>query len=170
MQPATGIGGWLAYTYGVSSRRRDSSRWAPGHDRRHDLNVVATWRLPKYRFGARLGFATGTPYTPIVGEIARRTYDPSTDHWGTGDPPRLLESIGGARNGARFPPTARLDLDASRVFEVHGATIAPYVSVLNTFNSKNVFVYLYRYSISPPTRRAYSQFPILPSAGVRIDF
>lgn len=170
VQPATGIGGWLAYTYGVSARWRDSLRWAPGHDRRHDLNVVATWRLTKYRLGARLGFATGTPYTPIVGEIARRTYDPSTDHWGTGDPQRPIESIGGARNSARFPATERLDLDASRVFRFHGATVAPYVSVLNTFNSKNIFVYLYRYSINPPTRRAYSQFPILPSLGVRVDF
>ena len=169
-QPTTGLGGWIAYTYGVSSRSRDGLRWAPGHDRRHDLNVIATWRLSKYRLGARVGYATGTPYTPIVGEIARRTYDPSTDHWGTGDPQRLLESLGGARNGARFPPTRRLDLDASREFTIRGATIAPYVSVLNTFNAKNVFVYLYRYSTDPPTRRAISQFPVLPSFGVRIAF
>jgi hypothetical protein len=33
-----------------------------------------------------------------------------------------------------------------------------------------VMVYLYKYSISPPTRRAISQFPILPSAGVRLEF
>jgi hypothetical protein len=113
-QPRTGLGGWIAYTYGVSSRWRDSLRWAPGHDRRHDLNVVATWRLARYRYGARYGYATGTPYTRIVGEIARRTYDPSTDRWGTGDPQRTVESLGGPRNGARFPPSQRLDLDASR--------------------------------------------------------
>lgn len=169
VQRTTGVSGWLAYTYGVSARTRDGVRWAPGHDRRHDLNVVATWRLAKYRLGARLGIATGTPYTPIVGEIARRSYDPSTDRWGTGDPQRRLESLGGARNGARFPMTERLDLDASRVFKVRGATVAPYVSVINSFNSKNVLAYVYRYSVNPPTRRAISQFPILPSLGVRIE-
>jgi len=130
---------------------------------------VATWRLTRYRFGARLGLASGTPYTPIVGEIARRTYDPSTDRWGTGNPERRIESLGGAHNGARFPMVSRLDLDASRVFTVRGATVAPYVSVINSFNSKNVFAYVYHYSVSPPTRRAISQFPILPSLGVRIE-
>ena len=169
-QPKTGVGGWIAYTYGVSTRWRDSLRWAPGHDRRHDLNVVATWRLTKYRFGARLGYASGSPYTPIVGEIASRDYDPSTDRWGTGQPQRYLESLGGVRNSARYPPTERLDLNASREFKTRGATLAPYVRVLNAFNAKNVFAYLYRYSTNPPTRRAISQFPILPSVGVRVEF
>ena len=27
---ATGVGGWIAYSYGVSSRERDGVRWAPG--------------------------------------------------------------------------------------------------------------------------------------------
>jgi carboxypeptidase-like protein/TonB-dependent receptor-like protein len=169
-QPMTGVGGWIAYSYGVSSRSRDGVRWWPGHDRRHDLDVVATWRLAKYRLGARFGFATGTPYTPIVGQVARRVYDPSRDHWGTGDPRIFTESLGGPRNSARFPPTQRLDLDASREFHVRGATIAPYVSVVNAYNAKNVFIYLYEYSTDLPTRRAISQFPILPSLGVRVGF
>ncbi|MFL5560632.1 MAG: TonB-dependent receptor domain-containing protein [Gemmatimonadaceae bacterium] len=170
LQPARGLAGWVSYTYGVSSRRRDGAQWAPGHDRRHDLNVVATWPVAKYRLGARLGYASGTPFTPIVGEIARRTYDPSRDRWGTGEPQRYLESLGGARNSARFPPTTRVDLDASREFAIRSARVRPYISILNTFNAQNVMVYLYKYSISPPTRRAISQFPILPSAGVRIEF
>lgn len=166
----TGAAGWIAYSYGVSSRSRDRARWWPGHDRRHDLDVVATWRLAKYRLGARFGYATGTPYTPIVGEIARRVYDPSQDRWGTGDPRIFIESLGGSRGGARFPPTQRLDLDASREFQLRGATFAPYVSVVNAYNAKNVFIYLYRYSTDSPTRRAISQFPILPSLGVRVVF
>jgi hypothetical protein len=169
-QRANGLGGWVAYSYGLSSRSSDTLRWAPGHDRRHDLDVVATWRVRKYRLGGRFGFATGTPYTPIVGEIARRTYDPSRDAWGTGNPRRYIESLGGARHSARFPPTHRLDLDASREFTVRGTTVSPYVSVVNAYNAHNVFVYLYEYSTNRPTRRAISQFPILPSLGVRVAF
>jgi hypothetical protein len=169
-QPRTGMAGWIAYTYGVSSRSRDGMRWAPGHDRRHDVDAVATWRLAAYRLGARVGFATGTPYTPLVGEIARRVYDPSRDRWGTGDPPIFDEPLGGARNSARFPPTHRLDLDVSREFKVRGGSVAPYVSIANAYNAKNVFVYLYEYSTDRPTRRAISQFPILPSLGARIVF
>jgi hypothetical protein len=169
-QPATGAAGWITYTYGVSTRWRDSLRWAPGHDRRHDLNVVATWRLAKYRLGARFGYATGSPYTPIVGEIVRRAYDPSRDRWGTGDPVLYLEALGGARNSARFPAGHRLDLNVSREFQLRGATVAPYVSVANAYNAKNVFVYLYDYSTDRPTRRAISQFPVLPTVGVHLVF
>ena len=169
-QPASGVAGWISYSYGVSARWRDSARWAPGHDRRHDVDVVATWRRNKYRFGARFGYATGTPYTPIVGEIARRVYDPSRDSWGTGHSVLWIESLGGARNAARFPATHRLDLDASRELRFRGATVSPYISVVNAYNAPNVFVYLYDYSTDAPTRRALSQFPVLPSLGVRVVF
>lgn len=165
-----GLAGWIAYTYGVSSRSNDGARWAPGHDRRHDVNVVATWRVSKYRLGARLGYATGTPYTPIVGEVARRVYDPSRDQWGSGGATILRESLGGTRHGARFPPAQRLDLDASRDFQLRGVVLTPYASVANAYNAHNVFVYLYDYSKDGPTRRAISQFPIIPSVGVRVAF
>jgi hypothetical protein len=165
-----GAAGWIAYSYGVSSRWRDGMRWAPGHDRRHDIDVVATWPLAKYRLGVRIGYATGTPYTPIVGEIARRMYDPSRDRWGTGNPDIQSEALGGARNSARFPSTHRLDLDISREFQLRGATLTPYLSIVNAYNAKNVFIYLYDYSTDRPTRRAISQFPILPSVGARVAF
>ncbi len=169
-QRASGAAGWITYSYGVSSRWRDNMRWAPGHDRRHDLNVVATWPVRKYRMGARFGFATGTPYTPIVGGIARRVYDPSLDRWGTGEPAIDIESLGGAHNSERFPPTHRLDLNVSREYQRGSTTFTPYLSVVNAYNAKNVFVYIYKYSTDQPTRRAISQFPVLPSAGVRIAF
>ena len=169
-QPASGVSGWLTYSYGLSSRTRDGVTWAPGHDRRHDVDAFATWQLSKYRLGAHFGFATGTPYTPSVGQIVRRVYDPARDAWGTGDPRLLLEQLGAAHNSARFPPTHRLDLDVSRELLYHGATLTPYLSVVNAYNAPNVFVYRYDYSTDRPTRRAISQFPILPSAGVRIAF
>jgi hypothetical protein len=169
-QRRSGASGWITYTYGVSRRERDGRSWAPGSDRRHDLNVVATRPFSKYRVGARFNLATGTPYTPIVGGVTRRVYDPSLDRWGTGDPEIFIESLGGVHNSARFPLTHRLDLDVSRELVVRGATVAPYVSVVNAYNARNVFVYLYRYSTDQPTRRAISQFPILPSAGVRVAF
>jgi len=169
-QLKSGATGWVTYSYGVSRRERDGRTWAPGSDRRHDLNVVATRPFAKYRVGARFNLATGTPYTPIVGGVTRRVYDPALDRWGTGDPEILIESLGGVHNSERFPLTHRLDLDVSRELVVRGASVAPYLSVVNAYNAKNVFVYLYKYSTDEPTRRAISQFPILPSAGVRVAF
>ena len=169
-QRESGVSGWLSYSYGLSSRTRDGVTWAPGHDRRHDLDVVVTRPMGKYRLGAHFGFATGTPYTPSVGEIVRRVYDPARDSWGTGNPRLSLEPLGGARNSERFPPNHRIDLEVSRELMYRGATLSPYVSLVNAYNAKNVFVYRYDYSTDRPTRRAISQFPILPSLGMRIAF
>ena len=162
--------GWISYTYAVASRDQNGVKYFPGHDRRHDFNVVASWRLSKYLLGMRFGYASGTPFTDIVGEIVRRVYDPGQNSYGTRGAGAQNEFIGGTHNGARLPSTQRLDLDVTRQFQVRGTTIAPYLSVVNAYNAPNVFVYRYDYSTDRPTRRAISQFPILPSAGVRIAF
>ncbi len=162
--------GWVSYTYAVAARIQDTLRYFPGHDRRHDINIVGTWRLKNYLFGARFGYATGTPYTDIVGEIVRRVYDPGTNAYGTRGGSSQTEFVGGPRNAARLPTTQRLDLDVSRTYHVRGATIAPYLSVVNAYDAKNVFLYVFNYEKAPPTREAISQFPLLPSAGVTIRF
>jgi hypothetical protein len=165
------VSGWIAYSYGVSSRMRsDGVRYFPGHDRRHNLNVVGTWRLSRYVLGARYGYATGTPYTEIVGEILRRSYDVMRNTWGTGGVGSFTEFVGGPRNGARLPPTQRLDVSVTRNYHWRGTTIAPYLSVVNAYNAKNVFFYVWDYAAKPPTRISVSQFPLLPSAGVSVSF
>ena len=58
----------------------------------------------------------------------------------------------------------------TRTYSVRGTTIAPYLSVVNAYDAKNVFLYVFDYTASPPTKEAISQFPLLPSAGVSIHF
>ena len=162
--------GWVSYTYAVASRVRDSVHYFPGHDRRHDLNVVGSWRLTKYVLGVRFGYATGTPYTDIVGQVVRRVYDPGTNAYGTRGGGSQLMFVGGRRNGARLPSTQRLDLDVTRTFRVRGTSVAPYLSIVNAYDARNIFLYVFDYTTNPPTRQAISQFPFLPSAGVTIRF
>lgn len=162
--------GWVSYTYAVATRRQGELNYFPGHDRRHNLNVVGMWRLSKYLFGVRYGYATGTPYTDIVGVIVRRIYDPGFNAYGTRGGGRDEQFVGGQRNAARLPVTQRLDMDVTRTFRLRGMTISPFLSVVNAYNAKNVFLYVFDYSKSPPTRQAISQFPLLPSAGVSIQF
>ena len=162
--------GWISYTYAVATRVRDTLHYFPGHDRRHNLNIVGSWRLAKYVLGARFGYATGTPYTDIVGQIVRRVYDPGVNTYGTRGGGSELQFVGGPRNAARMPTTQRLDVDVTRTFRVRGTIVAPYLSVVNAYDAKNVFLYVFDYTKSPPTRQAISQFPFLPSAGVTIRF
>jgi hypothetical protein len=100
----------------------------------------------------------------------RRFYDPLLNTYGTRGSGSQLEFVGGTRNGARLPSTQRLDLDVTRSYRVRGMTIAPYLSVVNAYDAKNVFLYVFDYGKNPPTRQAISQFPLLPSAGVTIQF
>jgi hypothetical protein len=164
------LSGWISYTYAVAARQLDSLRYFPGHDRRHDVNLVAQWHLAKYVLGLRFGYATGTPYTDIVGQVVRRVYDPGLNAYGTRGGGKIIEFVGGPRDGARLPSTQRLDLDVTRTFHARGAVIAPFLSVVNAYNAKNVFLYVFDYTSNPPTRQAISQFPFLPSAGVSIKF
>jgi hypothetical protein len=162
--------GWLAYTYTMNTRNRDGVRYAPAQDRRHDLNVVATYRFGKFVTGARLGYASGMPYTDIVASTPRRHWDPVTSTWGGGGRRAWFDDIGSDRNGARLPPTRRFDVFAERSFAWRGATVTPSVSVVNAANARNVLFYVYDFSTAPATRRTISQLPIVPSAGVAIAF
>jgi hypothetical protein len=163
--------GWLSYTYGVSLRDRDSLGYWPGHDRRHNVNLVGTWRAGrKYTLGARLGVASGTPYSDIVGQVIRRVYDPSAHQYGGGGFADEREPLGGAHNGSRYPLFQRLDLSVSRSGRWRGMEVVPYLSVVNAYNARNVFIYTFDYTSNPPTREAASQFPILPSLGLTIAF
>ena len=70
-----------------------------------------------------------------------------------------------------FPATGFVSGNPVRREFLRGATsYAPYLSVVNAYNAQNVFVYLYQYGTDSPNRRAISQFPVLPSVGVRIVF
>src|SRR5262249_17001541 len=78
--------GWLAYTYAVASRvSAEGVRFFPTQDRRHNLNLVGSWRAGAYTLGARVHLASGAPYTPVIGAVGRVVYDPTLKRW-IGDP------------------------------------------------------------------------------------
>ena len=165
------LSGWLAYSYAVSTRERDGVRYAPAQDRRHNVNAVASWALSdRMTLGARFGFGTGLPYTDIVGQIVRRTYDPATNTWTVYNGFQAHEPVGGARNTSRYPSFQRLDLMLSRRFTRGRTTWTPYLQVVNAYNRRNVFIYTFDYTANPPEREATSQFPFLPSLGLTVEF
>jgi hypothetical protein len=164
------LSGWIAYSYGVNWRDGVGGRFAPVQDRRHNLNIVSSFRPGgSWSYGARLGIGTGTPFTDVVGQIVRRRYDPLTNSFGTGNLEVSREPIGGRRNAARFPLFQRLDLSVTRT-KTGTRTWAPYISIVNAYNAPNVFTYFFDYADNPPTRTAISQFPFIPTAGVTVSW
>ncbi|MBY0488760.1 MAG: TonB-dependent receptor [Gemmatimonadaceae bacterium] len=162
------MSGWIAYSFQRSWRDAPTGRFAPVQDRRHNLNVVSSWRPGgNWSYGARLGVGTGTPFTDIEGQLVRRRYDPVTNSYITDNLPVAREPIGGVRNGARYPLVQRLDLSATYA-NPGKRHLTPYVSLINAYNARNVFTYVFDYTDNPPTRSAFSQFPFLPTLGVSI--
>jgi hypothetical protein len=164
------LSGWLAYSYGVSTRDGLDGRFAPVQDRRHNLNVVSSYRPGgAWSYGVRLGLGSGTPFTDVVGQLVRRRYDPLTNSFSTDDREPQREPIGGVRNAARFPLFQRLDLSVTRTSSGR-RTWAPYLSLINAYNARNVFTYVFDYVANPPTRTTISQFPIIPTVGVSVSW
>ena len=178
------VSGWVAYGYAVSARRaasaspgasgatflRGGAFW-PAQDRRHNLNLVGSWRIGRaWTAGGRFGFGSGTPFTDIEGQIVRRVYDGFSNTWDTGTRTRDPEPVGGLRNGSRYPVFHRLDLGLSRAIQRGATTWTPSISLVNAYNRQNTFVYTFDYGARPPTRQAVSQFPLLPSVGLTVEF
>jgi hypothetical protein len=159
------LSGWLSYTWQKSERWAGSERYAPAQDRRHDWNAVLTWRARGFITALRAGYASGMPYTEVIGNIERRWWDPFRNEWGTSRR-ASPQVIGAARNSSRMPATRRVDLFAERPYQWRGMTITPFVSIVNAINAHNVLYYRYDFFSSPAQRQGVSQLPFFPSAGV----
>ena len=94
----------------------------------------------------------------------------STNTWTLGPVAEGREPLGGRRNASRYPPFHRLDFGISRAFARRAATWTPSLSLVNVYNRRNTFVYAFDYADDPPTRTAISQFPLLPSLGLVVEF
>jgi hypothetical protein len=150
------LNGWLGYAYGTT-RYDDASRgesyWGD-FDQRHTLSAYGQYRLsPRMSVGAKLRYGSNFP---IAGYFVER-------------PSGLF--VGGTRNAVRLAPYSRLDVRADRTFNYATRRLTLFVEVINVFNRTNS---AQTTGVASVTSRAFeytsTMFPLLPTAGVRIDF
>ncbi len=159
-------------SYGLSSVEYDAQqaalelwfgtaefRFRPAHDRRHQLNVLASTRILEFDLTARWQFGSGLPYNRALGFDGFVLMDGAVD---------VFKEAGGRRviyekpfNGV-LPTYHRLDLSLERTFEVRGAALTLQGSLINTYDRANIF-YLDVFTL----RRA-DQLPFIPSIGLKI--
>jgi hypothetical protein len=157
----SGLNGWLSYSYS-DAQLEDAQRaghvaetFAADYDQRHTVNAYVA-----YRWGGRTSLSARMRYGsnfPILGYIAR-----DADGYVLSD----------QRNGIRLPSYSRLDLRADRTFTYRKSRLTLFMEVVNAMNRDN-----YRPNspgINTNTRRVFdpieSLFPLLPVAGVMIEF
>ena len=132
--------GWVGYGY-LDTRRRelDDPRELPSvYGVRHSLTLVGSLQLTSASLvGARWGFSSGRPYTPVLGG----RFDPVSERWS----PVTAENQSGL-----LPDHRRLDVRITQLFSLPRAAGVPassvcaaYVEALNVLVTRNVLDYAY---------------------------
>lgn len=158
---------WVAYSLGFVERTDENMTYNPHYDRRHNLNVLFTYKLGQkldWELSLRWNYGSGFPYTQTLGVYENLSLgdgigsDYINENGSTGI---YYASV----NGGRLPSYHRLDFSAKKRFYFGKNTILDVtVSVTNVYNRKNMF-YFDRLSFS-----RVDQLPVMPSLGLSLTF
>jgi hypothetical protein len=141
----------FAYTLSWSQRTDDPAQgvgWRPFElDQRHNLNAAASYRLTKWRFGARVQLVSGNPYSPTPAGA---------------DNPQPIPF------GGRLPMFFHLDLRADRRWHRCWGDVNLYFDIQNVTNRRNVEGRDFSYSEEHPggADEDIPGLPIVPFIGV----
>ncbi|MGV8139086.1 MAG: carboxypeptidase-like regulatory domain-containing protein [Mangrovibacterium sp.] len=124
--------GWLGYTLSEVVHTFPLISETPFyalHDSRHEVNLVATYKLGKWEFGGTWVYGTGKPYTAPDGKYKITTLDG-----------HVFEFIHvGPKNGARLPDYHRMDLSAKYNIKLGKSEGSMGLSLFNVYNRSNIW-------------------------------
>ncbi len=168
-------GGFYGYiNYGLSSTRyqteagkfkfwygEEAPRFRPAHDRRHQINILASTTLAGFGVNARWEFGSGLPFSRAIG----------FDGFTVIDDVVKASEIAGTRRviyerpfNAELPTYHRLDVSVDRTFSLRRAEVTLQASMINVYDRRNLF-YLDIFTL-----RRVDQLPLVPSLALKIDF
>lgn len=158
---------WGVYSYGFVHRYDGLIHYAPHYDRRHNANLVTSYRFGefnKWEISFRWNLGSGFPFTQNAGFYPSLDF---TDGLGT-DLFTSDESLGvlyDDYNAGRLPYYHRLDFSAKRTFYLTENTkLETNLSVTNVYDRDNVFYF------DRITNERVNQLPLMPSFGVTLRF
>ena len=161
-------------TYGFSNTRYEARQaslrlwygtealaFNPPHDRRHQLNALASLEVLGFDVSARWAFGSGLPFSQAVG----------FDGFALIDDVKSAARIPGSRRviyerpfNARLPTYHRLDFSVERAFHLRRATLSAQFSLINVYDRRNIFFF------DVFTLRRADQLPLFPSFGLKLAF
>jgi len=158
---------YLAYSLGKVTREDEFTGYIPHFDRRHNLNLVAGYKLGAHKtweLKARWNLGSGFPFTQsygicetLVTGYGRFSLDPTVSGAGS--------AWYGPLNGARLPWYHRLDISMQRTWKFSkNQSLEASFSIMNLYNRQNVFY------IDRLTMKRVNQLPVLPTIGVNWRF
>jgi len=164
---------WAAYSYAINYRwfgninTGDILRYYPTFDRRHNLNLVASYSLDRKKrwdLNTRFNYGSGFPFTPTQGFINQ--FNPQGNiNFDFIHANGILGYIPGDLNSARLPDYARWDIGIQYSLPFSDTrSLQITVAVTNVLNRKNIF-YVDRF-----TYDRIDQLPLLPHLTVHYSF
>jgi outer membrane cobalamin receptor len=150
---ANRLSGWVSYAYGLArfSDPADQLSFWGDYDQRHTVNAYGSYRITDtINLSAKYRFGTNFPLPGFYGAVGRQLY------------------FAEQRNLLRLPNYSRLDLRFSKAIYTHQRKLTFYTEVGNVFNRSNRGCQVH--SIIQAIPSCDNQFPILPSAGMTIEF
>ncbi len=157
---------WGTYSLMYTNRFDDVRNYRPVFDRRHNVNIVATYNFGKtkdWEFSTRWNYGSGFPFTQTQGFYEQINFnDIGTDY--TQQNGQLGVQYGPINTG-RLPDYHRLDLSLKKTFYLSSNTSLDFnLSASNAYNRQNIF-YFDRISF-----KRVNQLPILPSLAISLNF
>ncbi|MCK9255003.1 MAG: TonB-dependent receptor [Bacteroidales bacterium] len=158
---------WFVYSIGWVKRDDGFQLYSPHYDRRHNINLVTTYKFGKdqsWNLSARWNLGSGFPFTQTAGFFEETDFYHSLNHpyWQTNG---SLGVIYGDLNTGRLPYYHRLDLTINKIISFNKYTrLELNLGVTNVYNRKNIFYF------DRVDHNRVDQLPIMPSFGLSFTF
>lgn len=152
--------GWSEVTYEAPSDElvawidRDIFRYNPTHDRRHQINAIATYEFGKFTGNINWQFSSGGTFTRIYAfDLALQNLPDQSPLENQGEAQTLFSE---PFNG-RFPNFQRVDVSVNRPFQLSSfVNLETEIGVINTLDTRNVFYF------DVNTLQQVDQLPLVP--------
>ncbi len=155
---------WTATYVLASAQDRVGTDWiARTLDQRHTANL--RWQFEpneKWRLSASWQYHTGWPTTPMEFQVD------TIPNAGPEERQVLYYERPGAINSRRLPAYHRMDLRATRAFDIGQGRLSVFLDVFNLYNRQNVRSFNYKVSLPEGTviaETGETLLPLLPSFG-----
>jgi len=136
--------------------------FSPPHDRRHQVNAVVSLTVSGFTLGVRFQFGSGLPFSRALGFDEFILMDGPTDVFAEEGSTRVLY---GQPYDGRLPTYHRLDISLDKSISLVGrAKLVLQGGLTNAYDRVNLFY------VDLFTLRRLNQLPLIPSAGVKLEF
>jgi outer membrane receptor protein involved in Fe transport len=154
-----GFVGSASYSYSVSKRQDNASlpKYYFEYDRPHIINLLAGMEIGDgWQIGAKFQFASGNPYTPVVGVVKKGG---------------VFFLVDGAVNSTRYPDYHKIDIRVDKQFILAGWALIAYLDLWNVYNRDNIMSYSYKANTDGTIiMNPKYDFGIMPIVGITAKF